>query len=535
MILPNLQGIPIGVVPKASGPSPTVLVAIMGPYPFPYGDEGRTTLDDTLEMCAYSNATPVFIPDLISDEEKASTESGMRLRGHTEMRNLGIKMGRKGGYDYVFLLENDAKCPPDTLERLIAHNVPIIAPRLTYPEMPVVEMICFGPQPTSQQKGLHKLTWAAHTANLFNCKALDIFRTSRRVFMGFGGEGGDHQHWQKHGLNTWMDLAAPIEVIELARGHLGMLQIPFRNHVRADKSPCPGPLYEWKRTKNVAIYRCGGENCVYELIFQPPWTSGFRHPLAHPVVRGLLALERDVWAERAGGYKKLSWALDKGYLDTVIRAGQPVITDIVLDAGTGPGYIANKISPLAGCVVGMDISPDMMNGAHEVATANQEFIEGDIRAIPYPMGYFDKVYARMVFHGLVEEGDMRKAARECYRVLRDGGRFVLSEGVPSSKAIKPWYTEVFKLKEERITFTTQSLKGILQTAGFKDIEVVPHIIEQSSVKNWMEHSGLHVDRQAEITQAFRAMPEAVKRGYGATMTEEDVFINIKFVTVVGVK
>ena len=98
---------------------PTVLIAIMGPYPMSYGNDGRTTLDDTLEMgAAYGAASFVFIPDLISEEDKTSGIKGSRLVGHTAMRNMGIKMALENGYDYLFLVENDVKFRPETLNRL---------------------------------------------------------------------------------------------------------------------------------------------------------------------------------------------------------------------------------------------------------------------------------------------------------------------------------------------------------------------------------------------------------------------------------
>ena len=498
-----------------------------------YGGNGRTALDDTLEMCAYSHATPVFTHGLITEEEAASAVPGIRLRGHTAMRNEGVRMALKGGYDYLFLLENDARCPLDTIDRLITHNVDIVVPHLTYPDMPIVEMICFGPQPTSQQKGLHELGWAAHTAILFNCKALKRFRTRRRVFMGYPGEGQDHEHWHKLGLKTWMDLATPIEVMELARGHIDMLKIPFRVHLRGGQS-CEGPVYEWKRSQYVSIYRCRVEECDYELIFQPPpMRPNDQDVLTHPSVRAHLAIERDSWAERAPNYRNLWWAAALGYQEAVVEAGTPTKDDVVLDAGTGPGYIVNAVAPQVARVVGMDLSPHMMKGTK--GGGNQEFVEGDIRAIPYPKGYYSKVYARMVFHCLVEKGDLQKAARECYRVLQEGGRFVMSEGIASTASMDKWWRQMMALKEERVPFNIPRMKRLLASAGFKNIEVATHIIKQTSTKNWLENSGLSPENMERVMRFNRHMPEHVRRAYNARLTSDDVIVDVKFAIVTGEK
>jgi len=138
--------------------------------------------------------------------------------------------------------------------------------------------------------------------------------------------------------------------------------------------------------------------------------------------------ERKYWAKRASSFIKLEWASRQDYLQAVVQAVDLQPTDVVLDAGTGTGLIANAAAVYVAKVIGVDISPEMMNGKRTSRIQNCEVEIGDIRNLRFPSGYFSKVFARMVFHSLVKSVD--KAAQECYRVLKPGGKFVLSEGIP---------------------------------------------------------------------------------------------------------
>ena len=227
-----------------------------------YGDNGRTTLDDTLEMCYHSNATPVFIPDLITDEEKASDAAGIRLRGHTAMRNMGIHMALQGGYDFVFLVENDAKCPSDTLERLMSHVQPIIVPRPTFPIEPIIASICYAPVQAPGTPGIINITWAVHTAVLFNCHAVRALLP--RAFCELDGEGTDYRYWKNRGLRACMDLDAPIEILEIALGQRSIVEIPFRIH--KCEAGTPGHVKLLREDKRYKVYGCSQRECGYRVV-----------------------------------------------------------------------------------------------------------------------------------------------------------------------------------------------------------------------------------------------------------------------------
>ncbi len=243
---------------------------------------------------------------------------------------------------------------------------------------------------------------------------------------------------------------------------------------------------------------------------------------------------REHWAKRAGSFQKLEWASRQDYLQSVVEAGDLQPTDVVLDGGTGTGLIARSIAPHVASVIGIDISPEMMDGLKMSRGQNCTLEIGDIRALKFLSGYFSKVFARMVFHELIDGTD--RAARECHRVLKPGGKFVLSEGIPPAKSAGDWYIEMFRLKEERLTFFPDTLEDLLSRAGFSDVWTKIHVSPQVSIRNWLENSGVTPSQQGKIMQMHLGMPPVVREAYRATFSDDgDVLLDMKFAIVVGIK
>lgn len=101
----------------------------------------------------------------------------------------------------------------------------------------------------------------------------------------------------------------------------------------------------------------------------------------------------------------------------------------VLDAGCGVGRPALRVASATGAqVLGVTISQEQVTRARELAReAGQEesvrFEHGDVMRLPHPAGSFDAVLA---FESIVHM-DRLTALREMTRVLRPGGRIVLTD------------------------------------------------------------------------------------------------------------
>ena len=238
------------------------------------------------------------------------------------------------------------------------------------------------------------------------------------------------------------------------------------------------------------------------------------------------------WQMRSQKYNQLEWANKSEYLQAFLQAGEFKAEDRVLDVGTGTGIIANSVAPYVRHVTGIDIYQDMLDRVQE-RPVNVDWQQMDTHDLRFEDSSFNKITARMVFHHVTcdTEGGMK----ECYRVLKEGGQMVFSEGVPPTEHVKEFYTEMFKLKEERITFMEDDLTELMKQGGFKRIDKQALVMPQVSIKNWLESSGIPQENQDKIFQMHLDLDEKGKQDYKMTITETDCLIDMKFIILVGYK
>jgi arsenite methyltransferase len=138
----------------------------------------------------------------------------------------------------------------------------------------------------------------------------------------------------------------------------------------------------------------------------------------HPAVRWLLGGEL-----HPGGEATTRRALE------LIGSGPG---DRLLDVASGTGASALLAAREFGCVVaGVEYGEDAVRGAQEAAEAaglydRVGFMVGDAEALPFAGGEFDAVLCEC---SLCLFRDQRRAVAEMRRVLRPGGRLVLSDVV----------------------------------------------------------------------------------------------------------
>jgi ubiquinone/menaquinone biosynthesis C-methylase UbiE len=238
------------------------------------------------------------------------------------------------------------------------------------------------------------------------------------------------------------------------------------------------------------------------------------------------------WDTRARDYDHLQWATKGDYLSAFIEAGDFNADDVVLDLGTGTGIIAHSIAPRVKQVIGADLSDAMLEHAR-ASYPEIEWREMDAHHLDFADNTFTKLTARMMFHHIIEGTDA--AMRECLRVLTPGGTLVLSEGVPPSEGVKEFYTEMFKLKEERITFMEDDLRRLVDDAGFEQVRTGIFWLRGASIRNWLENSGLPQDVQDRIFQMHLDLHEQGKRDYNMVITDTDCLIDMKFVVLTAQK
>jgi SAM-dependent methyltransferase len=123
---------------------------------------------------------------------------------------------------------------------------------------------------------------------------------------------------------------------------------------------------------------------------------------------------------------------DDWYLDhetwirpAVARLGE--VADLsVLDYGCGHGMAAVVLARRGANVTAFDLSPGYVAEARRRAAANDAriaFVQADAERLPFADGSFARIWGNAILHHL----DLRRAARELYRVLQPGGIAVFCE------------------------------------------------------------------------------------------------------------
>jgi SAM-dependent methyltransferase len=134
-------------------------------------------------------------------------------------------------------------------------------------------------------------------------------------------------------------------------------------------------------------------------------------------------------------------AFSRGATEAILEAAQLRPGLRVLDLASGVGdpalSIAAEVAP-AGRVTATDLGPGMMSLAEELArkkgTINIEFREANAESLPFADESYDVLTCRF---GIMFFPDLRKALRECFRVLKPGGRAAF---VAWGKKEQPFFT-----------------------------------------------------------------------------------------------
>lgn len=150
----------------------------------------------------------------------------------------------------------------------------------------------------------------------------------------------------------------------------------------------------------------------------------------------------------------------------------------VLDLGSGGGidcFIAAGKVGTGGIVIGVDMTPEMLDRARRSATSNPryrnvEFRLGEIENLPVADGAVDLVISNCVVN---LSADKARVFREVFRVLVPGGRIAISDMVavrdipPTLRNDPTAYASCVSGAE-----TVDQLQAYLSDAGFEEVKIV---------------------------------------------------------------
>lgn len=164
--------------------------------------------------------------------------------------------------------------------------------------------------------------------------------------------------------------------------------------------------------------------------------------------------------------------------------------EVVLDLGSGGGIdcflAARQVGP-QGRVIGVEMTFEMLNKARQNARkggyTNVEFRLGEIEYLPIADGSVDVIISNCVVN---LSPDKPQVYRDCFRVLKRGGRIAFSDIVGTAKLPK-------EMKKDMAAYTgcmagaslVGDLEAMLKAAGFVDIKIEPKDSSREFIKEWV--------------------------------------------------
>ena len=149
----------------------------------------------------------------------------------------------------------------------------------------------------------------------------------------------------------------------------------------------------------------------------------------------------------------------------------------VLDVGCGPGTVLVQLTRAFGVDgVGLDASSKMIEAARRETPDLAELHVGRAETLPFADGSFDAALMRLVVHHV----DRPKAFVELVRVLRPGGRLVVTTSDPDAFGsfwMAPYFPSYVEIERERFP-SGETLHRELEVAGFAAVEIAPFVLER---------------------------------------------------------
>jgi len=238
------------------------------------------------------------------------------------------------------------------------------------------------------------------------------------------------------------------------------------------------------------------------------------------------------WDTRASKYDNLEWTNRDQYMETFLKMCDLKSNFHACDIGTGTGIIASVLANYCKKVDAVDYSKAMLDIAKKKRLMNNiRYRLMNAEKLEFSSDMFDIVTARMCFHHIAHQD---KAINECVKILKPGRKFVISEGIPPPGTRK-FYTEMFKLKEKRRTYTIDDLVELLENGGLNNIAIEIHKMPSVSINNWLVNSGKDKSTCKKIYDMHLDCEEYVKKAYNMKILKGDIFMDWLIAIVSGTK
>ncbi len=229
------------------------------------------------------------------------------------------------------------------------------------------------------------------------------------------------------------------------------------------------------------------------------------HTHSQPLIRLLTRLRdsRQVWNLMGSVYNKRIRAAIDGLYDRVAREVGETGLSLILDAGSGSGYVSFQLAQMnrQAMITGVDFASGQVQSALRLRRKKNlphcAFIRANVLALPFQESHFD---AAVSVGSIKHWPDGARGLREIHRVLKPGATLVLSETDQEAseqdlrrfiERFKIWFIPdrllLWGLKNVVFgqSYSQEALARCVEQAGFRNIECLrvadcPYVIVKAS-------------------------------------------------------
>jgi SAM-dependent methyltransferase len=184
-----------------------------------------------------------------------------------------------------------------------------------------------------------------------------------------------------------------------------------------------------------------------------------------------------------------------------------------IDVACGPGVISRAMAPRVGSVLGVDLTPAMVEEARrrtvEEGLEKVSFSLGDVTALDLADDSFDGAITRLSLHHIPAPA---RVVAEMARVVRPGGWVLVSDIVADSdRDANAWREEIERLRDPShwACHTAESLRAMGEAAGLvlDEEKLIPVEID---FDEWLRRGSGGEDAVDLVAQLLRDQPPAAE-------------------------
>ena len=208
---------------------------------------------------------------------------------------------------------------------------------------------------------------------------------------------------------------------------------------------------------------------------------------------------RDSFSRVAANYTRSTFHASSERLQEVLDLAQPQPGDVVLDVATGTGNTAFALAPYVRRVVGLDLTPEMLDQARRIAgergIVNADWVIGDAERLPFPDGTFDMYVVRAAPHHFK---DVDAFLSDALRVLKPGRNAAFIDCAPPVPARDVLHEVEIRRDASHVrSLTVDEWVSRLERAGFEVESAMTRELDWN-YEDWMGNMAVEPPLASEL-------------------------------------